>query len=321
MKSYFVASILICILQGVFGSSGFSPQVSWDGDPRYDMSWKEFHDKVYARDGDMLDPSETLRLLKILEEKYKIRHDEESVLKYKRVMELLNIASLNSNKCERPNETFKNIGYELSCNQAFVNVVAFLNHYKDEQFNICRQTLSEKLQYDVELLPKSYGDNLQELKESILNSISNDQSMRRKAFRALDQSLAVKGVANYLERKLDPFVTRVLEAHNGVNVYNKEFDKLIREPCDRIATGDKQIRVQEIRILSNNEEILDRLDLFSRNWLENYNLCYGLTLDGDRYINRVRDQSLSILLKNTRPVQKKQDGDRTCLSCIGSRGK
>lgn len=86
---------------------------------------------------------------------------------------------------------------------------------------------------------------------------------------------------------LNPFVERVLESRNGINVYNMEFKELIREPCERIATGDKQISVNELRIVSISKEMLEKFKL--SDWLENYNLCLIIISEDDRYTNGIRD--------------------------------
>lgn len=321
MKFYLLACLEICLLQVILARKLFDgiPQASWDGDPRYDLTWKEFHDKVYAFKGEILDPSETLRLLEILEEKYKIRCDEESVIKYNQVLNLLEIARI-SNQCEIPEATFRKIDRELSYNRIYPNVAAFLDYHRRIQYHACEQRLNDKLLQDVELLPKSIGDNLQQLKESIVAANPNEQ-LRERAFEASNQALIVQGVANYLEKQLNPFVKRVLEGHDGINVYNMEFKKLIKEPCERIATGDKQISVYELRLVSDNKEMLEKFSPFSRNWLENFNLCRSIISGINRYTNEICDLSLSLLLKKTRPatLQKKiKKISKSCLSCIGS---
>lgn len=89
---------------------------------------------MYAFEGEILDPSETSRLLKILEEKYLIRRDEESVKKYNRVLDLLEMARI-SNLCQIPEAIFKKIDRELSLDQMYPDVVAFLDHHREIQFN------------------------------------------------------------------------------------------------------------------------------------------------------------------------------------------
>lgn len=314
MRVHLIASLLICLVQVTPGEGG--PKASWDGDPRYDTTWVEFHRKVYALGGEVLDPSETLELLRILESKYEIRRDEESVSKYKRVRELLKIAEMNQEKCEKPSEIFESIAYEISCNHPYVNLMAFLNYYRNIQVENCKEMLNNKLQIDIELLPKSVVDSIRKFKESVLVA-NTDNQLKERAFIFASGDSIVNGVAHYLEHQLSPFVERVLEGRNGVGLYNREFNKLIREPCTMI-TVEKPISVKEYRLIARDREMLKKFDPFALEWLENYNLCLAIIHGGERNCGRTRDLSLSKLLKSVRPttVERATKKEKGCFSCI-----
>lgn len=64
----------ICLIEVVLAGKLFdgNPQASFDNDPRYDTSWMELDAKLHSQDRRLLDPEETLNILKTLEGKYKI---------------------------------------------------------------------------------------------------------------------------------------------------------------------------------------------------------------------------------------------------------
>lgn len=318
MKLYLVVSLLIQSIQVISSETFARGKASWDDDPRYDTTWVEPHDKVYAlKGGEVLNPSETLKLLKVLEGKYVIRKDDESVSKLKDVEDLLSFAEIVEGPCVKPDETFKSIALTLRRHASRPNIVAFLKHYRDIQFSNCRVILNNNLQYDIELLPNSMRDALMKLKESV-EALNPNQNLKEHAFMNLRSSLYFKPIEQLLENQLNPFFERVYENRNGLYDYNREFNNLIKEPCIRIAL-EKPIRITEYKFLAEDEEMLKKFDSFTMDWLGCYNICSVISADGEKYLNRIRDLILSDLLKYTRPpitVQEVKKTKKGCFSCV-----
>lgn len=296
---YYLKSItLIILFCALVGFSGGEPQLSWDGDPRYDLSWVEFHQKLYAVDREVLDPIETLDLLKILEEKYKIRRDEESIEKYKKIRGLLHIAELSDEKCEHTIETFNIMNEQFNLNKQYPNIVAFLDQCRDAQYIICEKVLIERLEDDVKQLPQWYEQNLEELKASMVVASIFDP-IKKQVFRTSNPVLLMQGIAHFLERKLFPFATKVVNAGDGVTVYIDKFNDLIKKPCYDIT---ENLRIQEVKTMEKDERSLEKLNTFARKWLEDFNLCLSIMNNSD-HINQLRSSSLLMLLNKNQEAR------------------
>lgn len=319
--------LLICSLSSLVNCSTGEPQTSWDGDPRYDLSWVEFHEKLFATDGQVLDPIDTLDLLKSLENKYKIRRDEESIGKYKQIRGLLHAAELNDEKCEHSKATFEIIDEQFVQNKLYPNVVAYLSECRDAQYLICEKILTERLETEVEQFPISIGANLEKLKESMM-ATKIDEPIWKLLFSIGDRELLVKGIAHYMRRQLLPLVSKIVNNDDGPSIYYAEFEKLIKEPCDKVG----KINIQEIQTMAKYEIMLEKFSPFVRKWLENTNLCSSITGGTERDKSLLPSLSLQAFLRNNKqfrirkpidklPVAPEKKPKKECkfsvLSCLG----
>lgn len=288
MKFYLIASLLIYTILVINGSRNLAQAGPID--------WKKLDKKVYLLSGDILDPSETLGLLKILEKQYSTLKGEKSTSKHQSIKNLLRITEMIQEQCENIDKTFEIIYREFSFNSRYPNLVAFLTHYRDIQFSICQETLNNRLQHDIELLPKSIGDNFKKFKESVLAANPFDYP-RGQIFKISDRNLLIKGIAHYLEQQQNTFDEKLVNAHSRVDIYKIKFDNLIREPCNRIMNTEP-ISVQEYRVLARDTEMVRKLGSFAREWMENSNLCYSI-FNGEGGINTIRDFSMVHLFRTS----------------------
>lgn len=326
MKTYY-GLLLICSLGSVSGSSIRAPQTSWDDDPRYDLSWVEFHEKLFAVDGQVLDPIDTLNLLESLENKYKIRRDEESIEKYKQIRGLLHIAELNDEKCEHSKETFKIIDEQFIQNKEYPNVVAYLSQCGYAQYLICEKILTDRLETDVEQLPTSTRANLEKLKESMI-ATNIDEPILKQLFLIKDRELLIKGIAHYMGRQLLPLVSKIVNNDDGPSIYYNKFDELIKEPCDKVG----KINIREIQTMAKYEIMLEKSSPFVRKWTENINLCSSIIGGTVRDMSLLPPSSFQAFLRNNKQLKihrprdrlpvasekkPKKKGKFSLLSCLG----
>lgn len=279
-------------------------------------SWPELETKLDAYAG-WLEPSETLKLLETLEGRFKVGNDEESKRKHKRIKTLLHISEINKKKCEYYSlVTFKLIDEQLSLNVNHNNVLTFLKHYRDAQYEMCHETLFENLKEDVESLPSSFGSNLDNLKRSILR-LNKLERNREDLLSGISRDMIRESIIDIIERQLGPFAERIGRIRDGEEVVKKEFDKLIQEPCNRLA-GKKPLKIQEFKILSSEREIVKKFDPFVRSWLENYNLCLNMIGDQGDGLDLLRDSSSVLLRVRKQPKRKNRPYLPACLYVTGS---
>lgn len=310
-----VSALQICFscVGLVFATTFGKPEASWDGDPRYDLSWQEPQAKLDADDGTVLSPDQTLNLLKSLEEKYKIRGDEESKNKYERVQSLLKIAELSAKPCSQiPDNVFELVQKQLSLDGRYPNVLAYLKHHRNILYETCRQVMIEDLKRDVDTLPRSFEYIFKGLKHSMV--WSNLQEPTRQTLFDISQQAIQDGVIDYMDRQLDPFREKVVKARDGKQVFKVEFERLIIRPCTRLAV-DKPFRIGKFKILSDDKDIVKEFDPFVRSWLENYNLCSNI-IHYSGGVDLLQEISLNTLSsKNKKPSSMKRMW-WLCKNCI-----
>lgn len=313
MNFYLLILVQVCLVDLTFSSTydnwatGQAPKASWDDDPRYDLTWKEPQAKLDALvGGEVLEPNETLELLKILDEKYKIRGDEDSLGKHRRIKDLLSVSELDEGNCD---QSIKLIGKLQGWNSAFPNVLAYLRHYEEAQYEICSEKLLGNLRKEVATLPGSIEQVLDRLKTSTIQA-NSQKSVKESLFKS-DNDAIINGVVEFMKRELDPIP---VEDPNVESVFKTKFDGLIKKPCETLV-GKWPIKIAEFKILSQEKELVKRLDPLAIKWLENYYLCSSIYGSSDL----IRDASMVSILNRDHRSENKQMGKKqaNCLNCLG----
>lgn len=293
MDSYYLFALLLtCLFRPALAASGSdnllesNPKASWDNDLRDDSSWTEYDTKLYAKGGQVLDPKETLDILRILEEKLK-----GSIRKYKDVYALLNIADVSRTNCEELPKILDLIDLKRHENLDYQNIVAFLDKQKIDHYLNCQQSLHENSQQISKILPDLIGQNFERLKESMVEVMPIIQDQ---VFRTSYRELLAEGAANFLKNQPVPAKELFRSRESRENLYKQKFDELVNEPCKKfLEIGRDTYKV--FRSLSKDKRILKSFDPFVRKWLENYNLCYSIS-DNQREADLIRASSTSLLM-------------------------
>lgn len=259
---------------------------------------RDLRDKLYSESENVLGPSGTLSLLKLLDEEYRAHMDEEPTKKHQAIIELLNVADLNEEKCPLFYTEYKILQQLLSANVKFPNIVNYLKHYKDAMFSLCQGFLLSKLKEDIQKLPDDTEKFLELLKQSMIESSQNSQLIDR-LFQISDFQSLSKGILLFMEKTSGPLKPSTQDGEKGSASFSEEYDSLIVKPCNVIR---KQIQysMSEFSTLSHENHMLQLLDPFAKLWLQNFNVCMSIVGRGRAFSYALGEEIYkhSFIIKN-----------------------
>lgn len=259
---------------GCVSTSGHDEQASFDNDLSYDTTWIEPHTKVFSQVGPALKPSETLELLKVLDEKYKIRKDEDSIKKHEQVVELLEVSRVEEEKCLTYYTEYKILQEMLDDNWFLPNLVDYLQHYNQELFKLCNGHLLKFLKQDVAKLPEGTEGFLELLKQVM--AAASAQESKTGDYLIHDTPTLTRGIVLFLEK------TSSLGGKEQAQELFKEYDLSIRKPC-MIVKKTIQSSIAEFEMLRNSDQFVNQFDPLAIEWLDNYDVCMSIVGRGKAY--------------------------------------
>lgn len=249
-------------------------------------------EKVFKSGNKSLEPSQTLDLLKVLNEQCKTHLHGEATRKRKEVIACLDVGRVGRERCENLYELYKKAFYLLKIEEKSPNLTSFLNHYKEEQFSLCHDYLLNKLKKAIEELPQELVEKLELLKEKV--SQINGNSKDRLNNLSIRQDLG-KATLLYLKDIDGLNLEQLAHSLDAREAFSKIFDSQIKIPCIK-TMATLYTALKEYQLVTVEEEKLDQLvPAVAQNWLQNYNVCSSI-VSSEWYTNAVMERGYNLLI-------------------------
>lgn len=259
------------------------------------------HKKLYSEER-FLRPSETLGILKTLDNEFKPENGVESSNEHKDIVQLLNAGEITEDKCLSFYMEYMILQELLLANSNFPNIVDYLEYNKDALFSICKQSLLNKLKEDVEKLPEYIEGFFGLLINSMLEA-DTDNKLENSRFLIPYEDILKKGIIGFLEKTSGPLIPRVLDEDEGRMFFEREYDSSIRKPC-YIVKKQIQSIMTDFYTLSHDENMLKKFDPFAVLWLENFNACMSIVGRGKAYSIGLGKKAYQYLVANAEELSK-----------------
>lgn len=276
----------------------------------------ELYKKLYSKsgDGDVLKPSETLNVLKTLDQKYKNRDDAESLKIHESIVDLINAGDMNEEKCLYFYMEYSILRRSHSTNENYPNIINYINHNKDTLFSMCKEPLLAKLRQDVKQLPDYVEGFFELLRESMLEA-DHENQIRHSIFLISDDRILQEGIINYLRLISAPLFPRASDKENGYAYFKVEYDLSVKYPC-YLVTKKLDSVMSDFFLISQDDNMLEKMHPFAMFWLENFNLCTRITGLGEARSRALGIASYKLLLdiaekKNKQPEGTESSADET----------
>lgn len=272
---------LACIEKFQLSSSAFVNS----GD---DDWWKIDHYKVFATRGRPIEPNEVRLMLDRLARGYEGRTDRESITRGIRVNKLLEASYLSDNNCNM--KYFTGLDKLIEQYSPFkVNVIPYLKHCGDLQFDECHEGFNRGLMKVVDELSdetKSHVTMLMDMAKTHAN-IAENSSREARFLLICHQDNLASSINSYL-RALTIYSNnnlRVMGKEDRLSYY-RSFESAIKIPCDEVE------RKMEFQLCVYDEKFHLTLDESGDYWLMIAIMCRVISKGIDYLAERVRAISL-----------------------------
>lgn len=264
-----------------------------------------------------INPEAARELLRVVQEECNHRLtgifiDEKCDKKCRHVEELIKACEITEQNCDDYEREYGGNQKIKSSNLMYPNIVKLLDHYRDSQFELCKEKLRMRLKNYVGDLPKNLEYDFLLLKKHIF--VMSRQDPLDKIYRIDNQDLLARGILGYLKYRNDNLFAKISKEGNlGEKILKAEFENSIEKPCRMIVRRlFSPIRV--FKTLSLEENMYPKLEDFSLAWLENCYLC-------DSILEKNKDElfsSIYNLLMADAPKQKRRSSSSSWMERYAS---
>lgn len=255
--------IIALALVAVYLSLGMVSSAKVDDDD----NWSSVHDRVFNAN-ESIEPSSTLNSLKELDEIFS-KKPVAFFARRKKVMILIEASKILPGKCyyKRPVVNFLNLIKEYKTINA-LNVVKYLEYFKDQQLAVCEQLLAKYLKEEVARLNENERNSIESLRANIVEA--NNGIDFEDPLMDIPREAVEEGARNFLQQQV-PEEEQDEMAKNVMFGY--ALDRLIVQLCGWTKRGvDPMLEIIDL-MAGNKQRTTVLVDRFSVKWITNVRMC------------------------------------------------
>lgn len=234
--------------------------------------WTEIYNKVYATQGESLEPETTADLLRRL---LKVYEDEpDAALMRKNLRSLIEAGNIDETKCDK--NTIMSLNELIQSYKMYsVNLMPYLKHCKDDLYYTCEEIFEDELEESINSLDKQERIKILLLRKSVSESIDESLDVD-KQYLSIPRSSIEEGIITYMEP-----ITRLINPADESDVkiskdkFINAFENWVVNLCERVTWAIDA----KIGLFMDDEELVGRMDKKTLTWMTNWRLCRDVQRD------------------------------------------
>lgn len=253
-QPFALALLVVCISAGAV--------LSTKGDEDGSTS---VYDRVFSTE-ELIEPSETLALLQELDGIYSKK--PALFARRKKVVFLLEASKIIPGKCyyKKSVVSFLKLVDEYKAIKAS-NIVKYLEHFRDQQLDICEQLLAKYLKEEVARLSDDERKNIDMLRNNIVEA--NDGLDFEDSSMEIPREAVEEGARNFLEQQ----VPEGSDSEDRNLIFGYAFERLVLQLCGWTKRGAESMLEIIDLLAQDKQKAALAVDRFTIKWITNVRMC------------------------------------------------